>query len=124
MGGADLQRREALPNLVNPFWMLPLLGILKLKARDIVGYGVLQMIVHIPIVFFLCWFFARSHSLHSARPLIMNRRTGYGQSRQRRFFCACRGKDFDTAWHPASSPAPKRNGSGSSWTQDVRCRKK
>ena len=50
---------EALPNLINPFWMLPLLGILKLKARDLVGYGVLQMIVHIPIVFFLCWFFAR-----------------------------------------------------------------
>jgi short-chain fatty acids transporter len=50
---------EALPNLVNPFWMLPLLGILRLKARDLVGYGVLQMIVHLPIVFFLCWFFAR-----------------------------------------------------------------
>ena len=50
---------EALPNLVNPFWMLPLLGILKLRARDLVGYGVLQMMVHIPIVFFLCWFFAR-----------------------------------------------------------------
>ena len=50
---------EALPNLVNPFWMLPLLGILKLKARDIVGYGVLQLIVHVPVVFFLCWLFAR-----------------------------------------------------------------
>jgi len=50
---------EALPNLVNPFWMLPLLGILRLKARDIVGYGVLQLIVHIPVVFFLCWLFAR-----------------------------------------------------------------
>ena len=49
---------EALPNLVNPFWMLPLLGILRLKARDIVGYGVLQMLVHIPVVFFLCWLFA------------------------------------------------------------------
>ncbi|MGA7461562.1 MAG: TIGR00366 family protein, partial [Candidatus Korobacteraceae bacterium] len=49
---------EALPNLVNPFWMLPLLGILRLKARDIVGYGVLQMFVHIPVVFFLCWLFA------------------------------------------------------------------
>jgi short-chain fatty acids transporter len=49
---------EALPNLVNPFWMLPLLGILKLKARDIVGYGVLQLAVHIPVVFFLCWLFA------------------------------------------------------------------
>jgi short-chain fatty acids transporter len=50
---------EALPNLINPFWMLPLLGILKLKARDIVGYGVLQLMVHIPVVFFLCWLFAR-----------------------------------------------------------------
>jgi len=50
---------EALPNLVNPFWMLPLLGILGLKARDLVGYTVLQMMLHIPIVFFLCWFFAR-----------------------------------------------------------------
>jgi len=50
---------EALPNLVNPFWMLPLLGILKLKARDLVGYSVLQMIVHVPIVFFMCWLFAR-----------------------------------------------------------------
>lgn len=50
---------EALPNLINPFWMLPLLGILRLKARDLVGYGVLQLIAHIPIVFFLCWLFAR-----------------------------------------------------------------
>jgi len=50
---------EALPNLINPFWMLPLLGILKLKARDIVGYGVLQLIVHVPIVFCLCLLFAQ-----------------------------------------------------------------
>ncbi|MFZ0707001.1 MAG: TIGR00366 family protein, partial [Candidatus Korobacteraceae bacterium] len=50
---------EALPNLINPFWMLPLLGILKLKARDLVGYTVLQMFIHIPIVFCLCWLFAR-----------------------------------------------------------------
>jgi short-chain fatty acids transporter len=38
--------------------MLPLLGILRLKARDIVGYGMLQLIVHVPVVFFLCWLFA------------------------------------------------------------------
>lgn len=50
---------EALPNLLNPFWMLPLLGILYLKARDLVGYAVLQMFIHIPLVFFLCWFFAQ-----------------------------------------------------------------
>jgi short-chain fatty acids transporter len=51
---------EALPNLVNPFWMLPLLGILRLKARDLAGYGMLQLAVHVPIVFFLCWYFART----------------------------------------------------------------
>lgn len=50
---------EALPNLLNPFWMLPLLGILRLKARDLVGYSVLQMMLHIPLVFFLCWLFAQ-----------------------------------------------------------------
>jgi short-chain fatty acids transporter len=50
---------ECLPNLINPFWMLPLLGILKLRARDLVGYGVLQLMALIPTVFFLCWLFAR-----------------------------------------------------------------
>lgn len=51
---------EALPNLINPFWMLPLLGILRIKARDLVGYGTLQLLVHLPIVFFLSWYFART----------------------------------------------------------------
>ena len=51
---------EALPNLINPFWMLPLLGILKLRARDLIGYTMLQFIVNVPIVLFICWFFARS----------------------------------------------------------------
>jgi short-chain fatty acids transporter len=50
---------EALPNLINPFYMLPLLGILKLRARDLVGYGVLQLTVQAPAVFFLCWLFAK-----------------------------------------------------------------
>ena len=51
---------EALPNLVNPFWMLPLLGILKVRARDLVGYGLLQLMVHSVLVLFLTWFFART----------------------------------------------------------------
>jgi short-chain fatty acids transporter len=51
---------EALPNLVNPFWMLPLLGLLQIRARDVVGYTALQLIVNIPLVFFLMWFFART----------------------------------------------------------------
>jgi short-chain fatty acids transporter len=51
---------EALPNLINPFWMLPLLGILKIRARDMVGYGILQLVIQAPLVFLLCWFFART----------------------------------------------------------------
>jgi len=46
---------EALANLIHPFWMLPLLGILNLKARDIVGYSTLQFVVHVPVVLFLVW---------------------------------------------------------------------
>jgi short-chain fatty acids transporter len=51
---------EALPNLVNPFWMLPLMGILNVRARDLAGYSVLQLLLHTPIVFFFCWWFART----------------------------------------------------------------
>jgi len=46
---------EALPNLVNPFWMLPLLGVLGLKARDIVGFTFVQLVVHVPLVLGLLW---------------------------------------------------------------------
>ena len=51
---------EAMPNLINPFWMLPLLGILRIKARDLIGYTTLYLMAMLPVVFFLCWFFARS----------------------------------------------------------------
>ena len=49
---------EALPNLINPFWMLPLMGILNVKAKDLAGYSVLQLLFHVPVVLFLAWLFA------------------------------------------------------------------
>ncbi|MFZ5844808.1 MAG: short-chain fatty acid transporter [Pseudomonadota bacterium] len=49
---------EALPNLINPFWMLPLLGVVGLKARDVVGFTALQLIIHIPLVLGLLWLLA------------------------------------------------------------------
>ncbi len=55
---------EALPNLINPFWMLPLLGVLGLKARDIVGFTFLQLIVHVPLVLFLLWIFGTTFTYH------------------------------------------------------------
>ena len=36
---------EALPNLMNPFWMLPLMGILKVRARDLAGYSILAAVL-------------------------------------------------------------------------------
>ena len=51
---------EALPNLVNPFWMLPLLGILGLKARDLVGYTFMQLLVHVPLVLGLLWLLGKT----------------------------------------------------------------
>ncbi|NUP73762.1 MAG: short-chain fatty acid transporter [Sinomonas sp.] len=46
---------EALPNLVNPFFMLPLLAVLKLRARDLVGFTFLQFLFHLPVVLLLVW---------------------------------------------------------------------
>jgi short-chain fatty acids transporter len=55
---------EALPNLINPFWMLPLLGVLGLKARNIVGFTFLQLVVSLPLVLFLLWAFAYTLPYH------------------------------------------------------------
>jgi short-chain fatty acids transporter len=51
---------EALPNLINPFWMLPLMGILNVRARDLAGYSILQLMFHAPVVLLLCWIFAQT----------------------------------------------------------------
>ncbi len=59
---------EALPNLINPFWMLPLLGVLGLKARDIVGFTFIQLLVHIPLVLGLLWLLGTT--LHYVPPVI------------------------------------------------------
>jgi short-chain fatty acids transporter len=55
---------EALPNLINPFWMLPLLGVLGLRARDLVGFTFLQLLVHLPVVLFLLWLLAYTLQYH------------------------------------------------------------
>ncbi|BBY85676.1 short-chain fatty acid transporter [Mycolicibacterium tokaiense] len=46
---------EALPNLINPFFMLPLLAVLGLRARDLVGFTFLQFVFHLPVVLALVW---------------------------------------------------------------------
>jgi short-chain fatty acids transporter len=59
---------EALPNLLNPFWMLPLLGVLGIRAKDIVGFTGLQCLVHTPVVIFMLW--ALGYTLEYVAPVI------------------------------------------------------
>ena len=54
----------ALPNLINPFWMLPLLGIIRLKARDLMGFTLTQFMVLGPIVLILLWMLAGTLPFH------------------------------------------------------------
>ena len=44
---------EALANLVQPFWMLPILGLFQLRARDVMGYTFLVFVVLVPVVLVL-----------------------------------------------------------------------
>ncbi|MFC9894982.1 short-chain fatty acid transporter [Nocardia sp. NPDC127579] len=51
---------EALPNLINPFFMLPLLAVLRLRARDLVGFTFLQFLFHLPVVLLLVWLLGKT----------------------------------------------------------------
>ncbi len=44
---------EALANLLQPFWMLPILGMLGLRARDVMGYTFVVFLVLTPVVLIL-----------------------------------------------------------------------
>lgn len=48
---------EALANLVQPFWMLPILGLFRLGARDVMGYTIVVFLVLTPIVLVLVGLF-------------------------------------------------------------------
>jgi short-chain fatty acids transporter len=55
---------EALPNLINPFFMVALVGVLGLKARDIIGYTVTQLVVHAPLVILMLWALGETLAYH------------------------------------------------------------
>ena len=44
---------EALANLLQPFWMLPTLGMFGLRARDVMGYTFIVALVLAPVVILL-----------------------------------------------------------------------
>lgn len=51
---------EALPNLINPFWMLPILGLFNVRARDFIGYSLIMFLFHFPLVLLLCCVLAKT----------------------------------------------------------------
>ncbi len=55
---------EALPNLINPFWMLPVLGLLGLRARDLIGFTGVQFLVNLPLVALLLWLLGMTLHYH------------------------------------------------------------
>ena len=46
---------EALANLVQPFFMLPILGVFGLSARDVMGYTIVVFLALAPVVIALVW---------------------------------------------------------------------
>ncbi len=48
---------EALANLLQPFWMLPMLGIFGLRARDVMGYTFVVFLALMPAVLLLVFLF-------------------------------------------------------------------
>ena len=51
---------EALANLVQPFWMLPVLGMFQLRARDVMGYTFVVFLVLVPVVLVLVTLLGRT----------------------------------------------------------------
>src|SRR5690606_26166834 len=55
LGGAGLQRRRGAAEPDQPVLDAAAAGVLGLRARDIVGFTFLQLLVHIPLVLGLLW---------------------------------------------------------------------
>jgi short-chain fatty acids transporter len=51
---------EALANLVQPFWMLPVLALLGLRARDVMGFTFLVFLVLVPVVIAVTYFLGQT----------------------------------------------------------------
>ena len=51
---------EALANLLQPFWMLPILGMFQLKARDVMGFTFVVFLALVPTVLVLITMLGRT----------------------------------------------------------------
>jgi hypothetical protein len=55
---------EALANLVQPFWMLPILGMFGLRARDVMGYTFIVFLALTPVVILLVTLLGATSVIH------------------------------------------------------------
>lgn len=46
---------ETLANLLNPFWMLPMLGLMRLRARSVVGFTFIYFVFLTPVMVGMYW---------------------------------------------------------------------
>jgi short-chain fatty acids transporter len=53
---------EAVANLLQPFWMLPILGLFQLRARDVMGYTLVVFAVLLPTMLILVTLLGRTLS--------------------------------------------------------------
>jgi short-chain fatty acids transporter len=51
---------EAIANLLQPFWMLPMLGLFELRARDVMGYTLVVFLALLPTVLLLVTLLGRT----------------------------------------------------------------
>lgn len=56
---------ETLANLLNPFWMLPMLGLMKLRVRSVVGFTFMYFVFLVPVMLVTFWLLGLTLSYNS-----------------------------------------------------------
>lgn len=55
---------ETLANLINPFWMLPMLGLMKMRVRSVVGFTFMYFVFLTPIMLTVFWLLGFTLTYH------------------------------------------------------------
>ncbi|GLC94284.1 hypothetical protein Tamer19_36920 [Cupriavidus sp. TA19] len=55
---------ETLANLLNPFWMLPMLGLMKLRVRSVVGFTFMYFVFLVPVMLCTFWLLGLTLEYH------------------------------------------------------------
>lgn len=55
---------ETLANLINPFWMLPMLGLMRMRVRSVVGFTFMYFVFLTPIMLTVFWLLGLTLEYH------------------------------------------------------------